>query len=146
MSMLLLSIANEELEHWEFMVREDVRIACTHISDVEGNGGTFSGEWDEEDAPDGHNRLFDRLTICSRWAAQLERGETCFEVADKELPAFRHILCSQMQAEGEMLGMLSEEDEPADSPLLTVAGHSRIELVDSLADQIGGLFTEVSGG
>jgi hypothetical protein len=132
---MLLSIASVEREHWEFMVREEAHICCTHVNDVEEGGGTFTEEWDDGD-PDGRDGLWDRLTICSRYAAQLERGETCFEVAQEELPAFRHILCTQMQAEGEML----EADEPADSPLLTVAAHSRIALVNSLADQIGGLF------
>jgi hypothetical protein len=132
---MLLSIASDEMEHWEFMVREETRMCCTHVSDTEKGGDTFSEDCET------HDGLFDRLALCSRWAAQLERGETCFEIAQEELPAFRHILCAQMQAEGEMLEMLREEaDEPADSPLLTVAGHSRIELVNSLANQIGGLW------
>jgi hypothetical protein len=137
---MLLSIASVEREHWEFMVREDVRIACTHISDVEGDGGTFDGEWDEDHEEEGSitDGLFDRLTICSRYAAQLGRGETRFEVADKELPALKRVLRAQMQADGEEL---SDVDfyGLTDSPVPVAARQTRIELVNSLADQIGGL-------
>ena len=133
---MLLNIASDGMEHWEYIVREDTRLCCAHISDVEGEEGAFSGEWDGGDH-DGRDGLFDRLTLCSRYAAQLERGETCFAVADEELPALRHILRAQMQAEGWSLS--EEADELADSPLLMVACHARMELLDSLADQIGGL-------
>jgi hypothetical protein len=48
------------------------------------------------------------------------------------------MLCAQMQADGEEL---SDADfyGLADSPLLLVARHTRIELANSLADRIGGL-------
>jgi hypothetical protein len=134
---MLLSIAKDEIEDWEHIVREDVRLACEHVSDTEGNGDTFSGEWDGGDH-DGRDGLFDRLALCSRYAAQLERGETRFEIAQEELPAFKCILRSTMQAEGYML--TEEADEPANSPLLMVACQSRMELLNSLADQVGGLF------
>jgi hypothetical protein len=134
---MLLRIAKDEMEHWEDIIRQDTRLCCEHISDVEGDEGTFSGGWDGGDH-DGRNGLFDRLTIWSRYAAQLERGETGFEVTDEELPALKHILCAQMQGEGWLLS--EETDELSDSPLLMVACQSRMELLNSLADQIGGLF------
>jgi hypothetical protein len=137
---MLLSIASVEREHWEYMVREDLRIACTHISDVEGHGGTFDGVWYEDHEEEGSvtDGLFDRLAICARYAAQLARGETRFEVADKELPALKRVCRAQMQADG---AELSDVDfyGLTDSPVPVAARHSRIELVNQLADQIGGL-------
>jgi len=127
-----ITLDSSEIDNFRYIVREETRLCCTHISDVEGDGGTFSED------QDGHDGLFDRLALCSRYAAQLERGETCFEVAEGELSAFRYILCAQMQHDG---GELSDMDfyGLTDSPLLIVASQTRIELTNALADQIGGL-------
>jgi len=133
---MLLSIAPDEIEHFEYIVREETRLCCTHISDVEGDGGAFS------EAHEGHDGLFDRLTLCSRYAAQLERGETRFELRREELPAFRSVLCAQMQAEGELQRFAIEDEEEhgvTESPLVMVECQSRMELCNTLADQIGGL-------
>jgi hypothetical protein len=67
---MLLSIAKDEMQHWEYIVREETRLCCTDISEVEGDGDTFSEDCETRAG------LFDRLTLCSRYAAQLERGET----------------------------------------------------------------------
>jgi len=92
---MLLIITSDEMEDWKYIVREETRLCCTHISDVEGDGEDFSEDCETRDG------CFDRLTLCARYAAQLERGETCFELRTEELPAFRSVLCAQMQAEGE---------------------------------------------
>jgi len=132
---MLLSITSDEMEDWKYIVREEMRLCCTHISDVEGEGGDFTEDCETR------NGLFDRLALCSRYAAQLEHGETCFELGREDLPAFRSILCAQMQAEGETQRFAIEDEEygVTESPLVMVECQSRMELCNALADQIGGL-------
>jgi hypothetical protein len=137
-----LTLHSTELDHFHYVVLEEVNCCCDYLDDVKG-GRAALGEKFDNGCHDDLRGVFDRLSIFSRYAAQLERGETRFVVADEELPAFKHALCSQILAEGELQSMASEAEEAGtligDATLEIVESKCRIDLVNSLADQVGGL-------
>jgi hypothetical protein len=126
---VLLRIAPDELDHFCYIVREEVRIGCTHVSDCAARG--------TPEAENGLAELFDRLALFSRWAADLERGLTTgFEIASSELESCRYVLRDLLVAEAEWIPLTEQEGDVVN----VVEAKCRVDLVDSLAAQIGGLF------
>jgi hypothetical protein len=124
-----LNIAPNELHPFSYIVREEVRLGCTHVSDCAARG-TLADE-------DGLAELFDRLALFSRWAADLERGLTTgFEIASSELESCRYVLRDLLVAEAEWIPLTEQEGDVVN----VVEAKCRVDLVDSLAAQIGGLF------
>lgn len=124
----LVCVDRTRLDAFHYLVCETLHGDNLYMAEAE-SGGVWLAE-------EGLGERLERLALFARLRSEIEREVATFALSAREVPAFRLFLREVLFAEQE--GQ-SGADLEGDA-LTVVASGERVELVDSLAEQLGGLF------
>lgn len=117
-----LLIADDEREHWGYLLREQLGADAQAIT---------------EDADDAGNAdRLERLRLFARLGAEVERGQDRHTIQEGQVEGFRGWLRASLFMEAESV------HPEHDGPLVMIASQERSALCERLSAQLGGLIPD----
>lgn len=119
-----LAINTDELEHWAYLVREQLDTDAVTLAEAETHDEHGAG-------------FFERVALFARLAAEVERGHHWHPFRNgQEVERFREWLRATLFMEAESI------HPEHDGPLVVIASQERVALCERLSVQLGGLIPD----